>query len=292
VAFSFNVTSEAVVTYKTILVHCDNSKSMASRLDIAVGLAQRFNAHLIGLHARPPFQPPAFIEGGYPMDLFLKDYEENVKAGQAAAAAAFAEAIKGKEIANEWRAVDGHADNVLIAHARYADLVVVGQTDPDSTAFLPAPSDLPETVALSTGCAVLVVPHIGAEKAPGKTVMLCWNASREAARAASEALPLLKAAKQVIVLVVDPTEPGTGRGAESGSDAATWLSRHGIKATVQRDVAADDDVGGLILSRAADNDADLIVMGIYGHSRLREMVLGGASRTLLSSMTVPVLMAH
>ena len=123
-------------------------------------------------------------------------------------------------------------------------------------------------------------------------MLLCWNASREAARAAADALPFLKAAQKVIVLVVNPTVSAEGHGAEPGADAAAWLARHGVKVIVQRDVAPDADVGGVILSRAADHDADLIVMGIYGHSRMREMVLGGASRTLLASMTVPVFMSH
>jgi nucleotide-binding universal stress UspA family protein len=122
--------------------------------------------------------------------------------------------------------------------------------------------------------------------------MLCWNASRESARAAADALPFLAAAEKVVVLVVDPRSSAGGHGAEPGADVATWLARHGVKVTVQRDVAADADIGGVILSRAADHGADLIVMGIYGHSRVREMILGGASRSLLSSMTVPVLMAH
>ena len=94
------------------------------------------------------------------------------------------------------------------------------------------------------------------------------------------------------VLLVDAKSTETGHGDEPGADVATWLTRHGVKVSVQRDVAADSDVGGVILSRAADHGVDLIVMGLYGHSRLREMVLGGASRTLLASMTVPVLMAH
>jgi nucleotide-binding universal stress UspA family protein len=181
---------------------------------------------------------------------------------------------------------------MLIADARYADLVIVGQNDPDATTVLPARADLPETVALSTGRAVLVVPHLGVQKAPGGTVMLCWNASRESARAASEALPLLKTAKQVIVLIVGPKASADASGAEPGANVTAWLSRHGVKVTVQRDSSADADAGSAILLRAADHDADLIVMGIYGHSRLREMVLGGASRTLLSGMAVPVLMAH
>jgi nucleotide-binding universal stress UspA family protein len=122
--------------------------------------------------------------------------------------------------------------------------------------------------------------------------MLCWNASRESARAASDALPFLAAAEKVVVLVVDPRSSAGGHGAEPGADVAKWLTRHGVKVTVQRDVAADADIGGVILSRAADHDVDLIVMGMYGHSRMREMVLGGASRSLLASMTVPVFIAH
>jgi len=119
-------------------------------------------------------------------------------------------------------------------------------------------------------------------------VLLCWNGSRESARAASDALPFLKAAQEVLVLMVEPKVTPK----DSDADVATWLARHGIKVTVQRDVAPDADVGDIISSRAAYYDVDLIVMGLYGHSRLREMVLGGVSRTMLSTMTVPVLMTH
>jgi nucleotide-binding universal stress UspA family protein len=99
-------------------------------------------------------------------------------------------------------------------------------------------------------------------------------------------------AERVIVLSVDPRTSASEHGPEPGADVAGWLARHGVKVTVQRDVASDADVGNVILSRAADFGIDLIVMGLYGHSRVREVMLGGASRTLLSSMTVPVLMAH
>jgi nucleotide-binding universal stress UspA family protein len=277
-----------MMSYKTILVHCDVGQSVSHRLAVAVDLAQRFGARLVGLHVRRPFETPVFADGSFPMDDFVKAHEDGVKADEAAASAAFAKAIKGKELATEWRLADGYVDGELPVQARYADLVVVGQAEPEPTA---TPSDLPETVALATGRPVLVVPHIGA-KPPGKTVLLCWNASREAARAAADALPFLKAAQKVVVLAVNPRTSAAGHGAEPGADAAAWLTRHGVKVTVQRDVAPDADVGAVILSRAADLGADLIVMGIYGHSRMREMVLGGASRTLLGSMTVPVFMSH
>lgn len=278
------------MTYKTILVQCDAARNVAHRLGVAAELAQQQGAHLVGLHARQPFQTPAFADGGFPMDDFFKSYEANLKADQATAAAAFEKAIKGRHLSTELRVVDGFVDSVLATHARYADLLVLGQTDPENT--LPTPADLPEAVALASGRPVLVVPYIGVTNPPGKTVMLCWNASRESAHAATAALPLLKAAAKVIVLAIDAKSSPAGHGAEPGADAATWLARHGVKVTVQRDVAADADIGATILSRAADHAADLIVMGLYGHSRMREMVLGGASRTLLASMTVPVLMTH
>lgn len=278
------------MAYKTILVHCDASPKVSQRLAVAADLAERQGAHLVGLHTRPPFQSPAFFEGGMPTTTLLAAYEAGVKADEATASAAFAKAVKGRHLSHAWRVVEGFDDDELAVHARYADLVVVGQFDPEQQ--VPTPADLPETVALATGRPTLVVPHIGLQRPLGKTILLCWNASRESAHAASDALPLLTAAEKVVVLAIDPRSSPTGHGAEPGADAAAWLARHGVKVTVQRDVAADTDVGSVILSRAADHDADLIVMGLYGHSRMRELVLGGASRTLMATMTVPVLMAH
>lgn len=278
------------MTYKTILVHCDASPKTIQRLDMAADLAERYGARLVGVHVRVPYDVPVFFDGTMPMDSLFASYERAAAADEAAASVTFAKATKGKHLPTEWRIVDGEIDQQLAIQARYADLLVLGQTDPQSDS--PAPPNLPESVVLASGRPALVVPHIGAAANPGKTVMLCWNASRESARAASDALPFLRKAKKVIVLLVDPKSTNNGHGAEPGADVATWLARHGVQVTVQRDVAADSDVGAVILSRAADHDVDLIVMGLYGHSRLREMVLGGASRTLLESMTVPVLMAH
>lgn len=278
------------MSYKTILVHCDANPKVAQRLAVAVDLAQRHGALLVGASVQEPFDFPAFFDGAMPTNDLFASYEAAAKADQATAKAAFDKAVKGTHLSTEWRSVQGYTDGELAVQARYADLVVVGQTNPDELSL--APVDLPEAVALATGRPALVIPHIGAPASLGKTVMLCWNASRESARAASDALPLLRAADKVIVLVVDPRSSADGHGAEPGADVAGWLARHGVKVTVQRDVAADTDVGGVILSRAADHDVDLIVMGLYGHSRLREMVLGGVSRALLASMTVPVFIAH
>ena len=278
------------MSYKTILVHCDASPRASRRLGVAAELAERFGAHLVGVHVREPFDSPAFVDGMMPMDALIASYQEMADTDLATAAAAFEKSVKGLHLPTEWRVQDGYVVDELTVQARYADLLVVGQADPDDPSM--PPDDLPEAVALATGRPVLVVPRDGLVAKPGKTVLLCWNASRESARAASDALPFLVAAEQVIVLVVDPKPSASGHGAEPGADVAAWLTHHGVPVTVQREVAADSDVGSVILSRAADLGADLIVMGLYGHSRLREMVLGGASRTVLSDLTVPVLMAH
>jgi nucleotide-binding universal stress UspA family protein len=277
--------------YKTILVHCDASKSTSSRLRVALDLADRFDGHVIGLHVRQRFEAPMFSDATIALDVLYKTYETAVKADEAASLAAFKAAVGTKGYSNEWRSADGYAEDVVVAQARTADVVVLSQRDPDSGPMA-TPPDLAEKVALASERPVLIVPHIGVAKPPGGKVMVCWNGRREAARAATGALPLLKKASSVTLLIIDPEKSDAGSAEEPGVEAAEWLTRHGAKVTVQRDTAADSDIGNVILSRAADQDADLIVMGIYGHSRMREMVLGGASRTVLSSMTVPLLVAH
>jgi nucleotide-binding universal stress UspA family protein len=273
--------------YRTILVHCDAGKTTQSRVAIAAELAGRSDAHLVGLHVRQRFEAPMFSDATVALDALYRTYEQAVKTEEAASSAAFQGALAGKRRSSEWRVVDGYAEENLTAAARYADLVVVGQPEPEPVPES-TPSDLPERLALHSERPVLVVPHIGATQ-PGRTVMVCWNGRREASRAATGALPLLKAAERVIVLTIDAEKTDEP---EAGKRAGEWLARHGVKATTQSDSATATDVGNVILSRAADAAVDLIVMGIYGHSRMREFVLGGASRTLLASMTVPILIAH
>lgn len=274
--------------FKTMLVHVDTGRSAPARLKLSAELAARSAAHVTGLYVRRPFQAPAFTDAGPAMDSLYRTYENAAKADEALATAAFRDLIGRTSLSSEWRVTDGLAEEVVAAHARYADLVIVGQSEPDAPATT-TPPDLAETVVMAGERPVLIVPHIGAIKPPGRTVLLCWNGSREAARAATGALPILRKADKVIILLIDPRSDG---GEQPGAGVAAWLVRHGVKAVVQRDTAADSNVGGVILSRAADHDADLVVMGLYGHSRVREWVMGGASRTLLASMTVPLLVAH
>jgi nucleotide-binding universal stress UspA family protein len=191
------------MTYKTILVHCDAGKGAPARLRLAAELAERYQVHLVGLQARPSFEPPIYDTGAFTMNFLVRDDEEALAASEAASSKAFADAIKGKSVSSEWRSVSGHTEELVALHARYADMTVVGQNDPQAEPPLPPPPDLRESVVLATGRGVLVVPHTGAAAVFGRDVMLCWNASREAARAAAEALPLLQSASSVTVLVVE-----------------------------------------------------------------------------------------
>jgi nucleotide-binding universal stress UspA family protein len=173
--------------------------------------------------------------------------------------------------------------------ARYADLVVLGQAaaaEDNEGSLLP---DLPDYVLLNCGRPVLLVPRTGRFPTIGKRVMVAWNGSVEAAKAVTAALPLLRGAEQVTLTVLGNSADTLGE--SPGADIALYLARHGVNVEVLRRPEAADP-GKAILSLAADFNVDLLVMGAYGHSRFREMMLGGATRTILATATLPVLMAH
>jgi nucleotide-binding universal stress UspA family protein len=219
------------------------------------------------------------------------DAEANALAD--AALARFPTAAERSGIAYDARtdhALDTTRARVVSMHARYADLLVLGQVDPDEPPYVGR--DLPEQVALASGRPVLVVPH---ERAPGPLgdgVLLAWDASRAAARALSDAVPILERAESVLVVSATPKSIWLGLVELPGADMALHLARHQIEVEVQTVDTDGMETGDALLSFAADRGCDLLVMGAYAHSRVRELVLGGATRTILNSMTLPVLMAH
>jgi nucleotide-binding universal stress UspA family protein len=275
--------------YKSILVHYDAGRNAADRLENAIGLADGFDAHIACLYALDAEAEPS---AGYEATQLLREARVRARAEMRDAARASYDAClhrTGFERA-EWRESTLDALEVVPLHARYADLVVIGQYNPD------APGGVERGFArglpLAAGRPVLVVPYAHERRPIARRVMIAWNASREAARAVTDALPLLERASQVQVVAFDAERSRGGHGEEPGADIALYLARHGVKVAISRYDAPDIDVGNQLLSRAFDFSADLIVMGAWGHSRLREFVLGGVTRTLLESMTVPVLMAH
>lgn len=281
------------MSYKTIVVHSDDSAAGESRLRFAVMMARRYDAHLVGIATLEPVARPSFAESPHIVEL-LRLHEQKLKERELALNDAFTKTTRGSGVRVEWRLEQGEPSVVLATAMRYADLGVLGQYQPDGPMSEEWRS-LPETVAMTSGRPIVVVPYIGAPQRDQRRVMLAWNASQQATRAASDALPILQGAEKVTVLVVDGSVGGVARephGQEPGADVAAWLARHNVKVEVVRDSSAEVDVGSVILSRVSDLDIDLVVMGIYGHSRLRELVMGGASRTMLQQMTVPVLISH
>jgi len=188
----------------------------------------------------------------------------------------------------EWRVAMDDPVDAMTLHSRYADLVVIGQSESSDDTHVPM--DFPERLVLAAGRPVLILPSVGSFATIGKRILVAWNPSREATRAVTDSIPLLREADSVHIMAVNPK--AGEHGAVAGADIGLYLARHGVRVEVKTDHGAEIDVGNELLSRAADLDADLIVMGGYGHSRMKEWVLGGATRTILESMTAPVLMSH
>jgi len=276
------------MAYKTILVHVDNGKHCPARVQIAVELAARFQAYLVGLYALTQSDGPAGRLIAIGPDI-VEQQKQRAAEQAAAARATFDSAVrKGGIPGAEWRASSDDAAATVALHARYADLVVLGQQEPEGDSGV---DDLfARRAVLASGRPVLMVPYIGGAATLGKRILLAWNATREASRAATDALPFLHAAEQVTAMAVRPKP--ISHGELPGADIALYLARHGVRVEVDIEEAQDIDVGNVLLSRAADLSSDLIVMGAYGHSRFSELVLGGATRTMFESMTVPVLMSH
>jgi len=272
---------------KDILVHVDTGKEAEATLDAAIALATVHDCHLVGLGVSPPLDIPTYAAGNLPSSVFTV-LEEREEARLAQAEKTFRARIRqaGREDRSEWRLDHGLPDSVVGLHSRYADLAVVTQTNREleERRFI----DLPEDLVLSAGRPVLIIPYVGTSKPIGKSVVVAWNGSREAARAVADSMPLLEQAEKVEVIVAG-AEP---IGDLPGADVAAHLARHGIDVEVYRAVVDDIDVGDVLLNRVTDLGADLMVMGGYGRSRLRELVLGGVTRHILEHMTVPVLMSH
>lgn len=277
--------------YKTILVHIDESKHSAQRTDLASRLALMHGAHLVGA-ALTGIQADLLPQGDFAMGFdALRSAIATLRADANAALDLFEAAAGAAGVASiERRCVDEEPGVGICLQARYSDVVVISPTDYD--AFMPRlRTDFPDYVVLNAARPVLVVPAGGPPATLGQRITLAWNGSAEATRAVASALPLLKSADQVDVVVFDADSGGALHGEEPGADIALYLARHGVRVDVSGAVAGIDAAASL-LSFAAQKDADLIVMGAYGHSRFREIVLGGMTRGVLAASSVPLWMSH
>lgn len=276
------------MSYKTILVHVDSGMRSPVRVDLAIRLAREHDAHLIALNAPSSVNMPSYIARTRWASM-VEFHKDEIEEQTRRAEHGFRQAVTAAGIMNaEWRTSEEDPVALTNLHARYADLLVLGQRDPGED--LPLATDFVEQVVLASGRPALVVPYAGQFDTLTKRVIVAWNGSREATRALTDALPLLRQATEVLVFAINPDE--RQHGPVPGADIGLYLARHGVRVQVKHEQADDIDAGNVLLSRAADFDADLIVMGAYGRSRLRELIMGGVSRTVIDSMTVPVLLSH
>lgn len=277
--------------FKTLLVHVDASRQAATRISLAAQLAVMHDAHLVGaamtgisriVFEDNPIRPP---------DPVLVHHVEGLRDKARVALENFEAIARQAGVRSmEPRLVDDDPASGMAIQTRYADLAVVGQFDPDD----PVPglmSDFPASVLMEGVRPVLIVPFTSQSVQPFEHVMIAWDASMTATRAVTGALPLLQAATTVDVAIFNASAQSDAHGELPGSDLAVYLARHGVTVNVINR-RTDVDIGNSLLSLCADQGSDLLVMGGYGHTRFREILLGGATRTVLDSMTLPVLMAH
>jgi nucleotide-binding universal stress UspA family protein len=275
------------MSLKDLLVTVDGDDADQSPLALAAWLAGRFEAHLVGLHPSSTARASLY-SANFGTDLFddaMRKTFALLEQRALAARAGLEAAARHHGIQAEWRVARGFPGPETVLNGRTADLVILGQrwSDYDGLRY-PDPAD----VVLDVGCPVLVVPRAGRFERIERHALIAWNGSREAARAVRDALPLLTLAAKVTVLTVN-SQSGGG---EPGADIALHLARHGIAVEIDQSTAPDMDTAAVLLSCASDLGSDLIVMGAYGHARMRETILGGVTRSMLAQMTVPVLMSH
>jgi nucleotide-binding universal stress UspA family protein len=274
---------------KDIVVNLSLGEGRDPASEFAVSAAATLDAHIAGVAiAYDPFVP-AIEVGVIPSDLIDIQREENERLS-AAAIGRFDESVHRNGVSAETRtfeAASATASEIFARIARRFDLSILSQPRAETSGSDQA---IVEAALFGSGRPVLIVPYIQRDGLKLDRVLVCWDGSRTAARATADALPLLVKAKTTELITV--TDGSRDLDEIPGVDFAKHLARHGINVELKRVVRGDIDVANAILSHAADTSADLIVMGGYGHSRLREFVLGGATRGLLKSMTVPTFMSH
>jgi nucleotide-binding universal stress UspA family protein len=277
------------IAYRQILVHLDAAERSMARFSIARRLAQEHGASLAALYGALP----SFVELPYAPELGPSVAASLPALDDERCATArkrFDRALESPGPVASW--AEAREPGLIAAvteQAFHADLLVLGQHDPAEGQFSDVPPDLVEALLLESGKPALVVPYAGSFDGGISTAVVAWKPTREAARAVSAAMPLLRRAGRVVVLQWS-AEPSVVQGERL--DLAGFLRLHGVQAEFRSEGDESPRLGEYLLSRAADFSADLLVMGCYGHSRAREWVLGGTSRTMLASMTLPVLMAH
>jgi nucleotide-binding universal stress UspA family protein len=276
---------------RSLLVHVDDSDRCAHRLAFASRLAHEFAAQLVGVYLVPTPELTPSIAALLPDDIVERQLRATGQA-QNLAEARFSEMTQRANLVTiQWRAPAGDAAKAIAAHARGVDLAVIGQTAPEDSAAAFA-DELASASILTTGRPVLIVPHRGGASSVGRAVLVAWNDSKEAARAVTDALPILVKARRVVVVTVNTADEQDDVDGQAFLHIEAYLRRHGVIAAFRQPRVVAGNVAEVLLAQARETAADLIVMGAYGHARLRERLLGGVTHAVLTTTTIPVLMSH
>lgn len=278
--------------YKRIAVHVDRDDASAHRVRVAVQLAQAHEAQLIGIYPAYP-STQYFYDRALAPAAAIAAMEDRAKLDNEEVEDLFGRATDESGLTVQFLLAEGLPDETLATHARYCDLLVLSQ-DYNAQGPVALTPHLGESLVMSLGRPVLMVPKFGDGGTEGRRVLLCWNGGREAARAMADADPILRRCSQLVVLMADwPDGRGLGTRDQAKSELVQYMTAHGYPAP-RFDFRPSHEVGigNTILNTVMDYGCDLVIMGAYGHSRIREWTFGGASRTVLHSMTVPVLFSH
>ena len=272
-----------------IITHVDSSRACEQRFRAALKLAQTHHAELSTLYTIPAYSIPVYAEARIGSDILeqakvaMWDTAKEVQAKYESISREAGQSI-------QCFITEGAPASILSQYARYTDLLVLGQGEPED------PEDtstgLADHVVLECGTPCLVIPYIGPQQTLGKRILVSWNAGRECARAVKDAIPLLQQADHVELISINPLRGDIDEGSVPGLDICRYLAQHEVEAKTVRVDSDEIDTGDILLSHVTDLAADLIVMGAYGHSRLREVVLGGVTRHVMKHMTVPVFISH
>jgi len=274
---------------KDILVSIDGTDSDKASIDAALSLAERFDAHITCLYEEKQYGFRSYAD--LYADAIAAAFDKQLFEENTAITRQFKDITRSRKNKCTLEIEQPLSDNTVLSYAYVNDIIVCAQHDAEKKTIF-GDRNLPEHLVMGSGKPVLIIPYIGFPKTIGKNVIVAWDKSREASRAIHDALPLLVQAEKVHLFSVISKDEGENELA-AATDLATHLSRHDVSVDTSPYVFDNDvSVAEMLLSRASDYGADLIVMGAYGHSRLREYTLGGTTRTILNSMTIPVLMTH
>ncbi len=280
------------MTYKTIVAVLSAADDAGKVTDHALALARKTGGHVIGIHAEAPVVVTLIAPMEYPDPNAVLDLQERAQRQSREVEQAFRSRCERDDISYEWRlftGTAGYASAGIIDSARGADIVLAGQFDPDIDG--PSREDI-EDLLYESGRPVYLVANAPAGPEAIERVLLAWNGSREAARAAFDALPFLTAAKEVEIFTIDPPENSMQSRDFCGAELAATFARHGIKTTVASGSSDGHSVAEAINRRATEIDAGLIVMGAYSHSRLRQRLFGGVTSAMMRGARVPTLMSR